>query len=114
MREPISRDARLALDLALTIRHDGNGGVADDLTDEAGLTAWVRAHPEALPTSTRSRADDLGETPRPSARGRHVVDADDRGAAPHPHAGNRHAAGFTADAEQLAAVRTPPAARPAR
>ncbi|BCL24720.1 hypothetical protein GCM10017668_65630 [Streptomyces tuirus] len=29
MREPIGRDARLALDLALTIRHDGNGGVTD-------------------------------------------------------------------------------------
>lgn len=45
-REPINRHARLALDLALTIRHDGNGGITDDLTDPAGLTAWVRAHPE--------------------------------------------------------------------
>ncbi|NUO42199.1 MAG: hypothetical protein HOV82_09185, partial [Streptomyces sp.] len=35
---------RLALDLALTIRHDGHGGVADDLTDPAGLTAWAQAH----------------------------------------------------------------------
>ncbi|MFI7017362.1 CGNR zinc finger domain-containing protein [Streptomyces sp. NPDC050164] len=57
MREPISRDARLALDLALTIRHDGNGGVADDLTDPAGLTAWVRAHPEVLPDAGRFTAD---------------------------------------------------------
>ncbi|MDQ1013902.1 CGNR zinc finger domain-containing protein [Streptomyces afghaniensis] len=57
MREPISRDARLALDLALTIRHDGDGGVADDLTDPAGLTAWVRAHPEALPDAGRFTAD---------------------------------------------------------
>ncbi|WP_086562456.1 CGNR zinc finger domain-containing protein [Streptomyces africanus] len=56
MREPISRDARLALDLALTVRHDGNGGVADDLTDPAGLTAWVRAHPEVLPDAGRSVA----------------------------------------------------------
>lgn len=38
----------LALDLALTIRHDGHGGVADDLEDVAGLTRWVR-----------QRADDL-------------------------------------------------------
>ncbi|MDN3024252.1 ABATE domain-containing protein [Streptomyces sp. S.PB5] len=45
MQDSISGDARLALDLALTIRHDGHGGVADDLTDLAGLTAWVRAHP---------------------------------------------------------------------
>jgi predicted RNA-binding Zn ribbon-like protein len=57
MREPISRDARLALDLALTIRHDGNGGVADDLTEPAGLTAWVRAHPETLPDAGRFTAD---------------------------------------------------------
>ncbi|CAL9358860.1 CGNR zinc finger domain-containing protein [Streptomyces sp. enrichment culture] len=38
------RDAQLTLDLALTLRHDGDGGVADDLTDPAGLTAWVRDH----------------------------------------------------------------------
>ncbi|MFJ8469061.1 CGNR zinc finger domain-containing protein [Streptomyces swartbergensis] len=56
MREPISRDARLALDLALTIRRDGNGGVADDLTEPAGLTAWVRAHPEILPDAGRFTA----------------------------------------------------------
>ncbi|MDO0930756.1 ABATE domain-containing protein [Streptomyces sp. DG2A-72] len=41
--------SRLALDLALTIRHDGNGSVADDLTEPAGLTAWVRAHPGTRP-----------------------------------------------------------------
>ncbi len=56
MREPISRDARLALDLALTVRHDG-GGVADDLTDPAGLTAWVRAHTEVLPDTEGFTAD---------------------------------------------------------
>ncbi|MFI0896110.1 ABATE domain-containing protein [Streptomyces sp. NPDC020983] len=38
----------LALDLAVTIRHDGQGGVADDLAEPAGLTRWVRAHGEAL------------------------------------------------------------------
>ncbi|MFF9809897.1 CGNR zinc finger domain-containing protein [Streptomyces coeruleorubidus] len=57
MREPISRDARLALDLALTVRHDGNGGVADDLTEPAGLTTWVRAHREVLPDAGRFTAD---------------------------------------------------------
>ncbi|WP_432118522.1 CGNR zinc finger domain-containing protein [Streptomyces sp. bgisy032] len=57
MREPISGDARLALDLALTLRHDGSGGVHDDLTDPAGLTAWVRAHPEVLPDAARFTAD---------------------------------------------------------
>ncbi|MFG2626818.1 CGNR zinc finger domain-containing protein [Streptomyces sp. NPDC048473] len=34
-------DIRLALDLALTIRHDGRGGVADDLDTPDGLTHWV-------------------------------------------------------------------------
>lgn len=37
----------LALELAGTIRHDGNGGVADDLVTPAGLVAWVGAQ-EAL------------------------------------------------------------------
>lgn len=61
MRDSISRDARLALDLALTIRHDGNGGAADDLTDPAGLTAWVHAHPDVLPDADRftAGAEDL-------------------------------------------------------
>ncbi|MBC9715019.1 CGNR zinc finger domain-containing protein [Streptomyces sp. TRM66268-LWL] len=39
-------DSQLVLDLALTIRHDGHGGVADDLAEPAGLTVWVR---ERLP-----------------------------------------------------------------
>jgi hypothetical protein len=47
MNASIGPDARLTLDLALTIRHDGHGGVADDLATPAGLTAWVREHPEA-------------------------------------------------------------------
>ncbi|GHJ48185.1 hypothetical protein Cs7R123_55270 [Catellatospora sp. TT07R-123] len=38
----------LALDLASTIRHDGNGGVADDLAAPAGLTTWVRDRADAL------------------------------------------------------------------
>ncbi|MGW4027551.1 ABATE domain-containing protein, partial [Streptomyces sp. NPDC005009] len=48
MRDSIITDARLVLDLALTIRHDGNGGVADDLAEPGGLTGWVRARPEVL------------------------------------------------------------------
>ncbi|MEW2609985.1 ABATE domain-containing protein [Streptomyces sp. NPDC047880] len=84
MREPISGDARLALDLALTIRHDGSGGVADDLTDVAGLTAWVRAHRDALPAVGGDTADGRIAAQRP---------ADGDGAA------------LTADAAQLAAVR---------
>ncbi|MFF1276766.1 CGNR zinc finger domain-containing protein [Streptomyces marokkonensis] len=49
MRDSITRDARLALDLALTVRHDGDGGVTDDLTEPSALTAWVRARPDAFP-----------------------------------------------------------------
>ncbi|GCB52794.1 ABATE domain-containing protein [Streptomyces sp. NL15-2K] len=47
-QDSISGNARLALDLALTIRHDGHGSVTDDLTDPAGLSAWVRAHPDTV------------------------------------------------------------------
>ncbi|WP_189313227.1 CGNR zinc finger domain-containing protein [Streptomyces brasiliensis] len=57
MQDTLSRDARLALDLALTIRHDGNGGVADDLADPAGLTAWVHAHPDTVPYAAHYVAD---------------------------------------------------------
>jgi predicted RNA-binding Zn ribbon-like protein len=38
----------LALELAGTIRHDGHGGVADDLTEPAGLTSWVRERTSRL------------------------------------------------------------------
>ncbi|MFD5158653.1 CGNR zinc finger domain-containing protein [Streptomyces hawaiiensis] len=91
MREPINTDARLALDLALTLRHDGNGGVADDLRDPAGVTAWVRAHPEILPDTAADRADDHREG-LPADTARRPVDGDG-------------AAWFTADAAQLTAVR---------
>ncbi|MET7842738.1 CGNR zinc finger domain-containing protein [Streptomyces sp. NPDC005373] len=47
----------LALDLALTIRHDGHGGVADDLGRPEALTAWVREHAEALPDAAGFEAD---------------------------------------------------------
>ncbi|WP_326622300.1 CGNR zinc finger domain-containing protein [Streptomyces decoyicus] len=33
---------RLALELAVTLRHDGHGGVADDLAGPEGLAVWVR------------------------------------------------------------------------
>ncbi|WP_371552329.1 CGNR zinc finger domain-containing protein [Streptomyces sp. NBC_00554] len=59
MDDSLSRDARLALDLALTVRHDDHGGVADDLAEPTGLTAWVRAHPDVLPGSEAYVADDL-------------------------------------------------------
>ncbi|MEV5607677.1 CGNR zinc finger domain-containing protein [Streptomyces sp. NPDC052225] len=49
---------RLVLDLALTIRHDGSGGVADDLLAPLGLTAWVRAHADMLPVGEDFTADD--------------------------------------------------------
>ncbi|MGW0841543.1 CGNR zinc finger domain-containing protein [Streptomyces sp. NPDC002787] len=58
MEYSISVDARLALDLALTVRHDGNGGIADDLTEPTGLTAWVHAHPDALPGTSGFTADE--------------------------------------------------------
>ncbi|WP_371569716.1 CGNR zinc finger domain-containing protein [Streptomyces canus] len=58
MQDTIDRDARLTLDLALTIRHDGHGGVADDLADPVGLTAWVRDHAETLPDASHFVADE--------------------------------------------------------
>ncbi|MDQ8702726.1 CGNR zinc finger domain-containing protein [Streptomyces sp. LHD-70] len=39
---------RLVLDLALTVRHDGKGGVADDLDGADGLARWVAAHSDEL------------------------------------------------------------------
>lgn len=38
----------LALELAVTIRHDGHGGITDALASPAGLTRWVREHAAAL------------------------------------------------------------------
>ncbi|MEU9221156.1 CGNR zinc finger domain-containing protein [Streptomyces sp. NPDC048376] len=49
MQDTPRTDTRIALALALTVRHDGHGSVADDLADPAGLTAWVGAHPGVLP-----------------------------------------------------------------
>ncbi|MEU4551878.1 CGNR zinc finger domain-containing protein [Micromonospora violae] len=39
---------QLALALVSTVRHDGNGGVADDLDDLAGLTTWLHEQAEPL------------------------------------------------------------------
>ncbi|MFI7081294.1 CGNR zinc finger domain-containing protein [Micromonospora sp. NPDC049903] len=39
---------QLVLALASTIRHDGNGGVADDLADVTGLATWLREQAEPL------------------------------------------------------------------
>ncbi|MEU5432399.1 ABATE domain-containing protein [Streptomyces sp. NPDC020719] len=50
-------DHSLVLDLALTIRHDGHGGVADDLDQAEGLTRWVREH-AAAPGADGFVADD--------------------------------------------------------
>ncbi|MFU8851814.1 CGNR zinc finger domain-containing protein [Micromonospora sp. SL1-18] len=39
---------QLTLALAGTIRHDGNGGVADDLADVTGLSGWLRGQAPLL------------------------------------------------------------------
>ncbi|WP_399937867.1 CGNR zinc finger domain-containing protein [Streptomyces sp. BBFR25] len=57
MQDSPRTDTRIALALALTVRHDGHGSVADDLADPAGLTAWVRAHPGVLPDAEAFAAD---------------------------------------------------------
>ncbi|MFE6636522.1 ABATE domain-containing protein [Streptomyces tendae] len=57
MQDSPSRDTRIALALALTVRHDGQGGIADDLADPAGLTAWIAAHLDAVPDAEAFAAD---------------------------------------------------------
>ncbi|WP_217209294.1 ABATE domain-containing protein [Streptomyces sp. AC550_RSS872] len=37
-----------ALELASTIRHDGNGGVTDDLATADGVTRWIQAQSDLL------------------------------------------------------------------
>ncbi|MCF1596336.1 CGNR zinc finger domain-containing protein [Streptomyces muensis] len=37
-----------ALELASTIRHDGDGGVTDDLATTDGVTRWIQARPDLL------------------------------------------------------------------
>ncbi|MCX5206587.1 CGNR zinc finger domain-containing protein [Streptomyces sp. NBC_00237] len=52
-------EPHLALELASTIRHDGNGGVADDLSDsgEEGAARWLRAQRAALLAHGLTAAD---------------------------------------------------------
>lgn len=59
----------LTLDLAATIRHDGHGGVADDLDTPDGLTAWVRAHAAALPDALAARRFRADESALEAVRG---------------------------------------------
>ncbi|SCK53468.1 Conserved protein containing a Zn-ribbon-like motif, possibly RNA-binding [Streptomyces sp. AmelKG-E11A] len=79
----------LALDLALTIRHDGRGGVADDLGDIAGLTAWVQRRAGAfgpVPGADRGTADPatLGQVRELRAALRALLARAVRPAAPSP------------------------------
>ncbi|WP_052850555.1 CGNR zinc finger domain-containing protein [Streptomyces avicenniae] len=41
-------ERHLALELAGTVRHDGQGGVTDDLITPAGLTHWIRGQSPLL------------------------------------------------------------------
>jgi predicted RNA-binding Zn ribbon-like protein len=45
----------LALELASTIRHDGNGGVLDDLADATGFAAWLDGRVEVDVEHARKR-----------------------------------------------------------
>ena len=105
----------LALALAVTVRHDGHGGVADDLAEPAGLTRWVRQHTDELrefgftaspgaavagPASGGTAASVPGSTPRPavsstSGAARSLLAADQLPPA---------ADAFVADAASLAAA----------
>ncbi|SFM60855.1 Conserved protein containing a Zn-ribbon-like motif, possibly RNA-binding [Streptomyces sp. cf124] len=69
MEHSISGDAQLALDLALTLRHDGSGGVADDLTDVMGLATWVRAHADSVPATAGTALDEATLTSVRDLRG---------------------------------------------
>ncbi|MFE9171012.1 CGNR zinc finger domain-containing protein [Streptomyces kebangsaanensis] len=42
-------ERRPALELASTIRHDGDGGVVDDLATVQGVTRWLRQQEDLLP-----------------------------------------------------------------
>ncbi|MFE0458044.1 ABATE domain-containing protein [Kitasatospora sp. NPDC058965] len=51
----------LALELAGTIRHDGSGGVADDLSDRAGLALWLGDRAERLAAAGCTEAGPVTE-----------------------------------------------------
>ncbi|MGW5032045.1 CGNR zinc finger domain-containing protein [Streptomyces nigra] len=54
----------LALELASTIRHDGDDGVADDLASVEGVTRWVEAQAESLSGQVRIRELSVDEALR--------------------------------------------------
>lgn len=54
----------LALELASTIRHDGDGGVADDLASVEGVARWVEAQAESLSGQVRIRELSVDEALR--------------------------------------------------
>ncbi|MDI6100301.1 ABATE domain-containing protein [Actinoplanes sp. NEAU-A12] len=53
----------LAFELAGTIHHDGHGGVADDLTSPAALTAWVRDRAALFNDRAALLGDRAGDRP---------------------------------------------------
>ncbi|MEV7614967.1 ABATE domain-containing protein [Streptomyces sp. NPDC089799] len=55
---PPAERRRPALELASTIRHDGAGGVADDLATVEGLAAWLREQEGLLPPGALPEADE--------------------------------------------------------
>lgn len=95
----------LALALVVTIRHDGHGGVADDLTDPPALDRWVREHAGELGGYGFAS---LGAESCGGASPGAEMAAGDRGAAggasPSPGDVLPGAEAFTADAGSLDAV----------
>ncbi|MGX1494695.1 CGNR zinc finger domain-containing protein [Streptomyces tendae] len=53
-----------ALELASTVRHDGDGGVVDDLASVEGVTRWVEAQAESLSGQVRIRGLSVDEALR--------------------------------------------------
>ncbi|MER7849248.1 CGNR zinc finger domain-containing protein [Kitasatospora sp. NPDC096077] len=66
----------LALELAGTIRHDGNGGVADELTSVDGLASWVAAQEELLAAEGFAAAGIGAAATAAGSAARFDVDAD--------------------------------------
>ncbi|MFF7104479.1 MULTISPECIES: ABATE domain-containing protein [Streptomyces] len=53
-----------ALELVSTVRHDGDGGVVDDLASVEGVTRWVEAQAESLSGQVRIRELSVDEALR--------------------------------------------------
>ncbi|MFE0358603.1 CGNR zinc finger domain-containing protein [Streptomyces nigra] len=53
-----------ALELASTVRHEGDGGVVDDLASVEGVTRWVEAQAESLSGQVRIRELSVDEALR--------------------------------------------------